>query len=274
MRLLEALTNGEFRLTETFPDNEISLYAILSHRWESDDQEVTYEDMIKGQGRDKAGYDKIKFCGEQATRDGLQYFWVDSCCIDKSNGGEYQKAIRSIFHWYRRASRCYVYLSDVFVSPYDSNDIQRWESDFRNSKWFTRGWTLQELLAPRSVEFFSRNGVRLGDKGSLQQQIQQKTGIDIQALQGARLTQFSIEERFAWMERWKTTLEEDKAYSLLGIFDVSISIHYGEGMANAFRRLEDEINKQTRCIQDLLSSIWPRLPLRANDGANIRIGRF
>jgi hypothetical protein len=251
MRLLEALPNGGFCLTENLPDNAIPPYAILSHRWENNDQEVTYGDMVKGLGRDKAGYDKIKFCGEQATRDGLQYFWVDSCCIDKSNDGEHQKAIHSMFHWYRRASRCYVYLSDVSVSPCDNNDMQHWELDFRNSKWFTRGWTLQELLAPASVEFFSRNRARLGDKGSLQQQIQQKTGIDIRALQGERLTHFSINERFSWIERRKTTLEEDKAYSLLGIFDVSIPIRYGEGMANAFKRLEDEINKQTKCIQDL-----------------------
>jgi len=162
MRLLEALPNGDFRLTENFPDNAVPPYAILSHRWESDDQEVTYGDMVKHLGRDKAGYDKIKFCGAQVTRDGLQYFWVDSCCIDKSNDGEHQKAIRSMFHWYRRASRCYVYLSDVSVSPWDNNDMQRWELDFRNSKWFTRGWTLQELLAPASVEFFSRNCARLG----------------------------------------------------------------------------------------------------------------
>lgn len=140
--------------------------------------------MIKGLGRGKAGDDKIKFRGEQATRDGLPYFWVDSCCIDKSNDGEHRKAIHSMFHWYRRASRCYVSLSDVSVSPYDNNDMHHWELDFQNSKLFTRGWTLQKLLASASVEFFSQNRARLGDKGSLQQLIQPKTGIDIRALQG------------------------------------------------------------------------------------------
>jgi hypothetical protein len=251
MRLLETLPNGDFRLTKDLPDDAVPPYAILSHRWEIDSQEVTYGDMVKGLGRDKAGYDKIKFCGAQATRDGLQYFWVDSCCIDKSNEVEHQNAIRSMFHWYRRASRCYVYLSDVSVSPCDNNDMQSWESDFLNSQWFTRGWTLQELLAPASVEFFSRNGAPLGHKGSLQQQIQQKTGIDIRALQGERLAHFSINERFSWIERRETTVKEDKAYSLLGIFDVSIPIRYGEGMANAFKRLEDEIDKQAKCIRDL-----------------------
>ncbi|KAK5311180.1 hypothetical protein LTR93_011809 [Exophiala xenobiotica] len=251
MRLLGTLPNGDFRLTDDLPDNAIPPYAILSHRWENDNQEVTYGDMVKHLGRDKAGYNKIKFCGAQATRDGLQYFWVDSCCIDKSNEGEHQKAIQCMFHWYRRASRCYVYLSDVSVSPGDDNHMQHWELDFQNSKWFTRGWTLQELLAPASVEFFSRNRARLGDKVSLQQLILQKTGIGIRALQGERLYQFSINERFSWIERRKTTLEEDKAYSLLGIFDVSIPIRYGEGIANAFKRLEDEIHKQMKCIQDL-----------------------
>lgn len=172
MRLLKVLPHGRFCLTENLPDNAIRPYAILSHRWENDGREVTYEDVVKGLGRDKAGYDKIKFCGEQAAKDGLQYFWVDSCCIDKSNDGEHQQAIQSMLHWYRKASRCYVYLSDVSVSPCDSNDMQCWELEFRNSKWFTRGWTLKELLAPASVEFFSRNGTRLGDKCSLQQQIQ------------------------------------------------------------------------------------------------------
>jgi hypothetical protein len=113
------------------------------------------------------------------------------------------------------------------------------------------GLDAQELLARASVEFFSRNGAPLGHKGSLQQQIQQKTGIDIRALQGERLAHFSINERFSWIERRETTVKEDKAYSLLGIFDVSIPIRYGEGMANAFKRLEDEIDKQAKCIRDL-----------------------
>ena len=120
MRLVKAQPTGGFCLTEDLPDCAIPPYAILSHRWENDDQEVTYGDMVKGLGRDKAGYDKIKFCGEQATRDGLQYFWVDSCCIDKSNEGEHQKAIQCMFHWYRRASQYYVYLLDISVSRPES----------------------------------------------------------------------------------------------------------------------------------------------------------
>lgn len=254
MRLLKLLPNGEFCLTDEFLDDAIPRYAILSHRWEDNDQEVTFEDMVHGLGQEKAGYDKIKFCGEQAVRDDLQYFWVDSCCIDKSKHGEHQKAINSMFRWYRNAIRCYVFLSDVSVSPSDINDecnSQSWELDFQNSKWFTRGWTLQELLAPASVEFFSRNRVRLGDKGLLEKQIHQITGIEIRALQREPLTQFSVKDRFSWIERRKTSFEEDKAYSMLGILDVYMPLRYGEGIANAFKRLEDEIDKQKTCIQDL-----------------------
>jgi len=123
--------------------------------------------------------------------------------------------------------------------------------DFWNSKWFTRGWTLQELLAPSSVEFFSQEGKRLGDKCSLEQQIHEITGIPISALQGAPLSQFSVDERFLWMERRQTKLAEDKVYSLLGIFDVEIPLLYGEGAANAFKRLREVIDKREKCVQDL-----------------------
>jgi hypothetical protein len=157
MRLLEVLPNGDFRLTGKLLDDSIPRYAILSHTWGDESQEVISEDMVKYSGRDKAGYKKIKFCGEQAARDGLQYFWMDSCCIDKSNRAELQEAIGSMFRWYRRAVKCYVYLADVSIQ-------NMWEEAFGKSRWFARGWTLQELLVPLSVEFFSEEGSRLGDK--------------------------------------------------------------------------------------------------------------
>jgi hypothetical protein len=159
-----------------------------------------------------------------------------------------------MFHWYSNATRCYVYLSDLSSPPSDTNDEfnpRPWESDFRTSKWFTRGWTLQELLAPRSVEFFSRERKRLGDKSSLEQQIHEITCIPKSALQGIRLSEFSVNKRLSWIERRQTKLEEDKAYSLLGIFDVYIPLIYGEGTASAFRRLREEIDKLEKCIQDL-----------------------
>ena len=123
--------------------------------------------------------------------------------------------------------------------------------DFQESKWFTWGWMLQELLAPASVEFFSRERKRLGDKSSLRQPIHEITGISESALRGDPLSQFSVNERLSWIERRETKLEEDKAYSLLGIFGVYIAPIYGEGMGSAFKRLLDEIDKLEKCIQDL-----------------------
>jgi hypothetical protein len=163
MRLLQYNNDGEFSLTQ-FLDN-IPRYAILSHTWGP--EEVTFKDMADGNGTSKAGFDKIRFSGEQARRDHLQYFWVDTCCIDKSNAIELQEAINSMFRWYQNAVKCYVYLSDVSTKKRKASDSFTectWEPAFRSSKWFTRGWTLQELLAPGpgSVEFFSQERDRLG----------------------------------------------------------------------------------------------------------------
>jgi len=263
MRLLRYNNKGAFSLTE-FVENEIPKYAILSHRWGA--EEATFEDLQKGLGIKKAGYGKIQFCGEQARRDDLEYFWVDTCCIDKSSSAELAEALNSMYRWYRDAARCYVYLSDVTTLKRKASDTAPEcprESAFRNSEWFTRGWTLQELLAPRSVEFFSRNREPLGDKRILGSQIQEVTGIPISALEGAPLSQFSVEERLSWAEKRETTRPEDKAYSLLGIFDIHLLPMYGEGKEHAFRRLKEEIkflieveqnppDPQTRsCLQDL-----------------------
>src|SRR5256714_1572829 len=254
MRLLKRSDAGEFGLTEYFVnDDEIPPYAILSHTWVAG-EEVVYEELKDGAGKDKSGYHKIRFCGEQARRDGLQYFWVDTCCIDKSNNNELSEAINSMFRWYRDAVKCYVYLSDVSQPALSVNDAfnhRTWESDFRKSRWFTRGWTLQELLAPRSVEFFSREGNRLGDKTSLERQIHMITGITDSALRGAALSQFSVDERFSWIERRQTTRKEDKAYSLLGLFDVFMPLIYGEGEKNAFKRLKASMQEDRECIRHL-----------------------
>jgi hypothetical protein len=153
MSLLQFNDKSEFSLTSGLC-GDIPQYAILSHTWGA--EEVTFKDMIDDTGRDKAGYDKIRFCGEQARQHGWQYFWVDTCCIDKSNNTELSEVINSMFRWYRNAATCYVYLSDVPRPAVGSNDQSTklpWKSAFRQSRWFTRGWTLQELLAPTSVEF-------------------------------------------------------------------------------------------------------------------------
>lgn len=188
MRLLRLQSNGNLRLTKYFAENEVPQYAILSHTWEDAADEVTFQDVVKGIYQGKAGFQKIKFCGKQAARDGLQYFWVDSCCIDKFASTELDEAINLMFLWYRNAVKCYVYLTDVRYAPCGARDALNelpCDAAFGASRWFTRGWTLQELLAPRSVEFFSKEGGWLGNKTSLETQIQSVTGIDTLALRGA-----------------------------------------------------------------------------------------
>ncbi|KAF2177112.1 HET-R [Zopfia rhizophila CBS 207.26] len=278
MRLLRYIKTGEFSLTEDLASDEaIPPYAILSHTWGADAEEVTFDDLTNSTGKEKSGYEKIRFCGEQAALDDLEYFWIDTCCINKANKAELSRAIGSMFRWYRNATRCYVYLTDVSTASVTSNRKKKvteymllpfnraktvrvgnekcnpllWESDFRKSRWFTRGWTLQELLGPVSVEFFSKKRRRLGDKSSLEQLIHEITGIPRTALRGTPLSHFSVKDRFRWMGSRRTKLEEDKAYSLLGIFDVDIPLRYGEGMTGAFKRLEEEIDQLSICIQDL-----------------------
>ena len=243
MRLLEMKSPGEFSLIQVSTHNTLP-YAILSHTWTG--QEVAYQDLISGAGKSKSGYNKIKFCGEQAIKDGLRYFWVDTCCINKPDSTELTTAINSMFRWYRNAERCYVYLADVSTSC-DDADVQEkqstWEAAFLDSKWFTRGWTLQELIAPTKVDFFSKEGKRLGDKKSLEKLIYEITRIPIQALRGNPFSDFSIAERKAWAAQRQTTEEEDIVYCLLGLCEVSMAPIYGEGKAAALKRLEMTIRE-------------------------------
>ncbi|KAF2129093.1 hypothetical protein P153DRAFT_254097, partial [Dothidotthia symphoricarpi CBS 119687] len=241
MRLLQLQKDGGFNVVERLGDN-IPPYAILSHTWGSDNEEVNLKDLIRGQRKGKSkrklGYRKLTFCGEQATRDDLQYFWVDTCCIDKSSSAELTESINSMFDWYRKAAKCYVYLSDVSTTGYTENRVA-----FHNSRWFSRGWTLQELIAPQCVEFFSEEGCFLGDKYSRVQEIADITGISTEALQGRPLSKFNIKERMKWARKRETTREEDMAYSLLGIFDVHMPLIYGEGKKKALQRLHKEIEE-------------------------------
>ncbi|KAH8889435.1 HET-domain-containing protein [Thozetella sp. PMI_491] len=243
MRLLQQKGDNDFGLTDDLARPNIPFYAILSHTWGTGSEEVTFQDITNGTGKHKAGYDKLRFCAEQARRDGLIYFWIDTCCIDKTNSAELSEAINSMFRWYREALRCYVYLPDVSADGYGYGQASSrpWEPAFRVSRWFTRGWTLQELLAPASVQFFAREGIFLGDKTSLQRQIHETTGVAISALCGDPLSRFSVEERFQWAESRQTSREEDSAYCLLGIFGVFIPAIYGEGKTHALRRLRKEI---------------------------------
>ncbi|KAF1833831.1 hypothetical protein BDW02DRAFT_648127, partial [Decorospora gaudefroyi] len=252
MRLLRYKEDG--RLTIASFDDAIPPYAILSHTWGPDAEEVTFADLAQSSGKDKPGYTKIRFCGEQAQRDGLQYFWVDTCCIDKSNKAELSLAIQSMFRWYQDAAKCYVYLSDVSTKKGEASSSSTeftWEPAFRSSRWFTRGWTLQELLAPSIVEFFSQEWEKLGDKISLTSLVGKVTSIPYEVLNGAPLSRFSVEERLRWKGDRETKREEDAWYSLAGIFDVEIAPAYSEGAASAFRRLKDEIDKLQICVRDI-----------------------
>jgi hypothetical protein len=239
MRLLTLRNHGNLAWKE-FNQDKIPPYAILSHTWGV--EEVSFVDLVHSSGRSKAGYRKIIFCGQQAARDGLRYFWVDTCCIDKRNNTELTKAVNSMFRWYRNAEKCYVYLSDVSTSDSNAETCQSaWETDFRQSRWFTRGWTLQELLAPTSIEFYSSQHRRLGNKQSLARLLHGITGIPILALHGHPLDKFSVNERMTWAAKRQTTEPEDGAYCLLGIFDICMPLVYGEGMSSANRRLRKEI---------------------------------
>ena len=245
MRLLRIDSSGELSFTKDLVQ-DVPPYAILSHTWGPDEDEVTFNDLKDGSGKTKAGYSKIQFCGEQAQKDNLQYIWVDTCCIDKANYTELAEAINSMFHWYRDATKCYAFLSDVSTRKRQHDQaVPKWETDFRSSRWFTRGWTLQELLAPKSVDFFSREYERLGDRNTLEQKIYETTGIPHAALRGLPLSNFSIEERMRWAAKRDTKKREDKAYCLLGIFNVFIPLIYGEG-DNAFNRLKDAITQLSK----------------------------
>ncbi|KAK7193333.1 hypothetical protein PSPO01_00006 [Paraphaeosphaeria sporulosa] len=245
MRLLKSVPDGGFGLT-SFDDDSIPPYAILSHTW-IEGQEVTYAELLAGTGTKKDGYTKIRFCGDRAAADGLEYFWVDTCCIDKSRSDELSTAINSMFRWYKCATKCYVYLSDVSI-PDEVINAQAfrklWEKSFRRSRWFTRGWTLQELLAPPSLEFFSQNSRCLGTRVSLELEIQDVTGIPVKALRDPKLSNFSVDERLKWAAKRTTTVKEDKVYCLLGIFGVFLPLIYGEGVEYATSRLKDEIQKR------------------------------
>mgnify|MGYP004507799439 CR=1 FL=1 len=258
MRLLETTDGCTYSLTKEFlHGDQVPAYAILSHTWQ-EDQEVIFDDVVEDNKSTyrklrtslrlrprsgKKGYDKLRFCARQANRDGFRYFWVDSCCIDKKNTPEVQKAINSMFSWYRDAAKCYVYLSDVSIAGQNCNgESPAWQPAFLKSRWFTRGWTLQELLAPAVVEFFSREGVCLGNRLELKQLIHDITDIPLAALSGTPLDKFGVDERLSWAVERQTTREEDEVYALLGMFGVNLPFIYDEGYDKALRRLLEKIH--------------------------------
>ncbi|KAH8626005.1 hypothetical protein IG631_19884 [Alternaria alternata] len=260
MRLLHRLPgSSDFSLVERFGE-EIPPYAILSHTWGSDEDEVTFAGLRDTLVKKKTGYSKLTFCSHQAAQDKLEFFWVDTCCIDKSSSAELSEAINSMFKWYQKAEKCYVLLTDVVIdSPARDVSQQQWAQIFQESRWFQRGWTLQELLAPKVVEFFSKAGTRLGDRITLLQALHSRTQIPVLALQGGPLLQFSISERMSWFKGRRTKREEDEAYCLLGLLGAFMPPIYGEGRQPALARLlreAERLPKDTRPLKPLVSRPW------------------
>jgi hypothetical protein len=212
-------------------DNNIPPYAILSHAWE--ENEVSFQQINgpRDQIQFHAGFIKIQRCCAQAATYGFEHVWIDTCCIDKTNSVELSEAINSMFNWYRNATECYVYLADVTSLK-----------DFGASRWFTRGWTLQELIAPDSAIFFNKDWIEMGTKTSLVREIAIITKIPIEVLLHQDGPKFSVAQIMSWAANRQTTRVEDQGYCLLGLFGVNMPMIYGEGQ-KAFLRLQHEIIK-------------------------------
>ncbi|KAI9773659.1 MAG: hypothetical protein M1840_006933 [Geoglossum simile] len=194
----------------------------------------------------REGFAKIKHMCDLTLEHGLGYAWVDTCCIDKSSSAELTESINSMFQWYRNAAECYVYLEDL---PPHAPTGDRLTS----CRWFSRGWTLQELLAPEKVKFYDMAWNYRGSKLDLIYAISQSTGIPSGVLQGHdALASCSVAKRMSWAAHRQTMRVEDMSYCLMGIFDVNMPLIYGEG-AKAFRRLQEEIIKRNN---DLSIFAW------------------
>lgn len=240
MYLINAKTYG----LEYFVGAGIPKYAILSHVWA--EEEVLFQDMKSlDTAEEKQGFLKIRLTCQQALQHGLNYAWVDTCCINKESSAELSEAINSMFRWYSRAATCYAYLSDVKLLREDETGSST-RPPLSDSVWFTRGWTLQELIAPPEVIFMDRDWCVIGTKrGDLINEISRATGVDTQVLaNSSTMFQMSIAKRMSWAANRRTTRKEDEAYCLLGLFDVNMPMLYGED-EDAFVRLQEELIRKT-----------------------------
>jgi hypothetical protein len=284
MRLLDVSTYT----LHTFYGDDIPPYAILSHTWLRDDEEVTFADIQslqdlgetialgqdvitrsgldfpgtdkRRQWRTKPGVIKIQYLCDQAAKDGYAYAWIDTCCIDKTNTTELSEAINSMFDWYFNSGVCYAYLADV---------VEATHGDFLASRWWTRAWTLQELLASTRVEFYNTYWNYIGSKVTWAAEISCSTGIDEDTLHTPQKMFFkSIAQRMSWAAGRKAKRSEDRAYSLLGIFEISMAMQYGEG-PRAFMRLQEEILKGNN---DQTLFAWSFVPATIQRHFKIAIG--
>lgn len=244
MRLINTRT---LRLENFSKATQTPPYAILSHTWGHGEVSLQQFQNSKIRSRRK-GFGKIKSACVEAHRQGLQYIWVDTCCIDKTSSAELSEAINSMFKWYQRSQICYAFCEDVqqesISSPDMAGTFDAPKTEFAASSWFTRGWTLQELIAPKEVIFYNKAWASIGKKSTSSELITQITGIDTFILEGGPLPEVSIGRRMSWAVNRETSREEDIAYSLMGLFDINMPLIYGEGQ-KAFIRLQEEILRQS-----------------------------
>ncbi|KAK7462335.1 hypothetical protein VKT23_007936 [Stygiomarasmius scandens] len=240
---MRLLNTKSFKVEEFY--TKIPLYAILSHTWE--EEEVSFQDIQNLEfAKTKTGWSKVHHACAYAQKYMFDWIWIDSCCIDKSSSAELSEAINSMYRYYENAEVCYVYLCDALKNEDPTNP----KSAFRNSKWFTRGWTLQELIAPLYAVFLVNNidgtdheWTEIGTRWSLRDTISAITSIPVQIFEGRSVDEFSIAQKMSWAAFRETTRPEDQAYCLMGIFNVSMPPLYGEGSTKAFMRLQQEIIK-------------------------------
>lgn len=250
---------------EYFVDERATKYAILSHTWA--EEEVSFQDIRGAHLKSKKGFHKIERTCMLALSYGYKHVWIDTCCINKESSAELSEAVNSMFSYYSAAKVCYVYLEDVVLDSPKATGANRFQSPtkavpaqiepvaIRHAKWFTRGWTLQELIAPPRVRFFDANWVHIGSRQEMSTALATITDIDEGLLKGSLksdLSSYSVAARLAWAANRQTTRREDRAYSLLGIFDINMPLLYGEG-EKAFQRLQEEIIRRT---DDLSILAW------------------
>ena len=286
------LINTKSHELREFVGTDVPPYAVLSHTWEDD--EVTYQEYAaltpdqlstktgplgtvgKKQKR-KRGYEKIERTCSLARKSDIEWAWVDTCCIDKTSSAELTEAINSMFRWYKESAACYAYLSDLDPVQRDSrqentdeNNTQSATSStllrkdsiennpkyirFSSCRWFTRGWTLQELVASPRLGFYNKKWGFEGEKSSLTEELAKITNISSKVLiNSSTLPAISVAQRLSWAAHRETTRAEDAAYCLLGLFDVHMPLLYGEGGQKAFIRLQEEIAKE---CNDLSLFAW------------------
>lgn len=234
-------------------DDAIPPYAVLSHTWGV--EEVSLQDMqcfsAKKSPKNSQGLKKVLAAAKLAAFHDYRWIWIDTCCIDKTSSAELSEAINSMHRWYENAGVCFAYIEDYPRNQYEANtplDEQRDTSILQNIRWFTRGWTLQELIASKEVRFYSKHWKFMGEKHEpfLCEALMKATGIDKGVLSGEiTVAEVSVANRMKWASKRLTTRPEDAAYCLMGIFGVNMPLLYGEGGVRAFIRLQEQILNAT-----------------------------